>query len=299
MINSEAHDSHRAPTEFTPLVSGTDELPYSRSASSSFISRLVFGWFTPILERGNEKKRLDPKDLEAIPLPPDCSTAEVWSAFERCWQVQLEKEHPSLFRALLSAYGYEFITAGVLKLVHDCSVFVGPQVLHALILFLRDDQASIWRGLWLTILVTFSQLIMSICLRHYFFRCYTTGLRVRSAVVVAVYRKALVLSIGERQRRSLGEITNLMSIDAQRLQSKYRTVFHSRSYAHTLSRLDDLSACHMVFSVTNQLSFVLPMGSTRCKLPWRCPRYYHYDPSYKSNIRIHGTSPVDLDEKER
>jgi ATP-binding cassette subfamily C (CFTR/MRP) protein 1 len=36
--------------------------------------------------------------------------------------------------------------------------------------------------------------------------------------VVAVYRKALVLSAGERQTRTLGEITNLMSIDAQRLQ---------------------------------------------------------------------------------
>lgn len=223
MVNSEANDWQATPTEFTPLVplkTDTDEFAHIGATSSSFISPLVFGWFTPILERGNEKKRLDPDDLEAIPLPSDCSTAEVWKSFEQCWQMQLEKEHPSLFRALLSAYGYEFITAGALKLVHDCSVFVGPQVLHALILFLRDDQASIWRGLWLSVLVTLSQLIMSICLRHYFFRCYTTGLRVRSAVVLAVYRKALVLSNGERQRRSLGEITNLMSIDAQRLQSE-------------------------------------------------------------------------------
>lgn len=36
--------------------------------------------------------------------------------------------------------------------------------------------------------------------------------------MVAVYKKALVLSGGERQNRSLGQITNLMSIDAQRLQ---------------------------------------------------------------------------------
>ena len=35
---------------------------------------------------------------------------------------------------------------------------------------------------------------------------------------MAIYRKALFLSAGERQSRTLGEITNLMSIDAQRLQ---------------------------------------------------------------------------------
>ena len=36
--------------------------------------------------------------------------------------------------------------------------------------------------------------------------------------MVAVYEKALVLSAGERHNRSIGEITNLMSIDALRLQ---------------------------------------------------------------------------------
>jgi len=35
---------------------------------------------------------------------------------------------------------------------------------------------------------------------------------------MSVYRKALKLSASERHVRSLGEITNLTSIDAQRLQ---------------------------------------------------------------------------------
>ena len=37
---------------------------------------------------------------------------------------------------------------------------------------------------------------------------------------MAVYRKSLKLSASERRMRSLGEITNLSSIDAQRLQGK-------------------------------------------------------------------------------
>ena len=37
-------------------------------------------------------------------------------------------------------------------------------------------------------------------------------------MVTAVYKKALVLASAERQARTLGEITNLMTIDAQKLQ---------------------------------------------------------------------------------
>lgn len=96
-----------------------------------------------------------------------------------------------------------------------------------MIVFLRNPESPIWHGLAFTAAVTVSQLTMSLCLRHYFFKCYATGLRVRSAVVVAVYRKALVLSSGERQTRTLGEITNLTSIDAQRLQEL-------TSYLHAL-----------------------------------------------------------------
>lgn len=152
------------------------------------------------------------------------------AAFEKAWGEELKREDPSLFRALLASYGTEFAWAGLFKLVHDCCVFVGPQVLHSMIMFLRNPDSPLSYGLGLTTLVTLSQLTMSLCLRHYFFKCYTTGLRVRTAVVVAIYHKALKLSASERQTRSSGEITNLMSIDAQRLQD-LTTYLHAIWYS--------------------------------------------------------------------
>lgn len=137
---------------------------------------------------------------------------------------------PSLSRALAYAFGLEFIKAGLLKLVHDVLIFVGPYVLNQLIYFLRDETAPLSRGIYLTLAVTASQLVMSFCLRHYFFHCYLTGLRVRTAVVVAVYRKALKLSSSERQGRSVGQIVNLISTDAQRIQS-LMTYLHATWYS--------------------------------------------------------------------
>ena len=202
-------------------------------------SNLVFNWFTPVLYRGNDKKKLDPEDMELVPFPESCDTQHVGDTFRYYWERELRgrkegvaeegeedggsthgspKKKPSLTRALMYSFGREFATAGLLKLIHDCCIFVGPQVLNAMIYYLRDAEAPKGQGLGLTTLVTLSQLCMSFCLRHYFFSCYMVGLKIRTAVVVVVYQKALLLAAGERQTRTVGEITNLMSIDAKRLQ---------------------------------------------------------------------------------
>jgi ATP-binding cassette subfamily C (CFTR/MRP) protein 1 len=215
--NGNGKSKSNGDAETTPLISESEKAA-AKVMERSLWSRMIFGWFTPILHRGNEKKTLDQEDLELIPLPADCSTENVTNEFDRYWSEEKKLSSPSLLRALFRAFGAEFVRAGFLKLVHDLSIFVGPQVLHAIIVFLRNPDAPLWHGLALTAAVTVSQLTMSFCLRHYFFKLYGTGLRVRTAIVVTVYRKALVLSSGERQTRTLGEITNLMSIDAQRLQ---------------------------------------------------------------------------------
>ena len=79
----------------------------------------------------------------------------------------------------MKAFGGPFLKAGFLKLIHDLCAFVGPNVLKALIRFLKDPNAPLSRGIGLTLLVTLSQLTMSLCLRQYFYSCYRTGLRLR------------------------------------------------------------------------------------------------------------------------
>lgn len=205
--------------------------PFPNQETSSPWSKLVFGWMAILLRLGNSKQKLDPADLDLFPLPEDCGTEYLSSAFEKAWNEELSASKPSLARALLRAFGYDFVVGGFcLKLIHDTALFVGPQVLNGMIHYLQDESAPLSRGVWLTIAVTFSQLTMSLCLRHYFFKCYKFGLRIRTAVVVAVYKKALVLSAGERYTRRLGEITNLMSIDAQRLQ-ELTTYLHAIWYS--------------------------------------------------------------------
>lgn len=140
-------------------------------------------------------------------------------------------QQPSLIRALYQAFGTDFLYAGLYKLIHDSNLFIGPQVLNHLIRFLRDENAPLSRGVWLVLIVTVSQIVMSISLRHYFYKCYTCGLRVRTAIVIAIYRKSLVLSLKERHAHGgPGEIANLVGIDAQRIQD-LMTYLHAVWYS--------------------------------------------------------------------
>lgn len=154
-------------TETAPLLG---KPPPIEALQRSIWSKLTFRWFTPILYQGNAKKKLDQDDLELVPLPADCQTTQVNDTFEHYWNEELAKSDPSLVRALFRSFGAEFMKGGLLKLIHDLCLFVGPQVLHAMIVFLRNPNAPLWHGLALTAAVTLSQINMSLCLRHYFFK---------------------------------------------------------------------------------------------------------------------------------
>eukprot|EP00559_Dactyliosolen_fragilissimus_P007142 CAMPEP_0184860246 /NCGR_PEP_ID=MMETSP0580-20130426/5172_1 /TAXON_ID=1118495 /ORGANISM="Dactyliosolen fragilissimus" /LENGTH=1483 /DNA_ID=CAMNT_0027357283 /DNA_START=38 /DNA_END=4489 /DNA_ORIENTATION=- len=221
---------------------------------------LIFRWIEPLLDKGHESIQLQQSDLEMIPLPFRCQTSHVIKSFEEAFEKEKgrvareeekedaakrnetkdKKHHHShihnknatsiLVWSLARSFGVDFLKAGLLKLVHDLCIFVGPIVLHGLIEYLRDPDAPLQTGLLLTLVVTASQLLMSFCLRHYFYRCYVTGLQMRSAVVVSIYKKALLLSSAERQIRTSGEIVNLISIDAQRIQD-LTTYLHAVWYS--------------------------------------------------------------------
>lgn len=74
-----------------------------------------------------------------------------------------------------------------------------------------------WKGYMYAVLLFAVAVIQTLILSQYFHRMFIVGLRIRTALISAVYRKALRLSNTARNDSTAGEIVNLMSVDAQRL----------------------------------------------------------------------------------
>jgi ABC-type multidrug transport system fused ATPase/permease subunit len=178
-------------------------------------SMITFGWVKPLLELGNQRP-LQLADLGHVHTQD--SADYIFTSFQRVWQQQRNVRQRPLFRSFAIAFGGPFAAAGGIKFVHDCLLFVAPQLLKKIINLLSDPQASMPTALSLVAGLFFTNFVMSLCLRQYFWWCYLVGMRLRSAVVTSVYQKSLKLSTAARRRRTAGEITNLMSVDSQRLQ---------------------------------------------------------------------------------
>ena len=60
---------------------------------------------------------------------------------------------------------------------------------RALIHFTKDKQIPQYRGYILAVLMFVNALVQSLILHQYFHRCFLVGMRVRTAIIAAVYKK--------------------------------------------------------------------------------------------------------------
>uniref|UniRef100_A0A671RZR5 Multidrug resistance-associated protein 1 n=1 Tax=Sinocyclocheilus anshuiensis TaxID=1608454 RepID=A0A671RZR5_9TELE len=227
------------PPLFSQAVRDLNPCPES---GASFLSRITFWWITGLMVTGY-KRPLEEKDLWS--LNTEDKSQRVVPQLVRRWDQECNKVKrsareekkdgqpieeseillvktlkktgdPSLFCALCRTFGPYFLVSSLYKIVHDILMFVGPEILRLLIQFVNDSSAPDWHGYFYTTLLFVCTCVQTLILQKYFHVCFVTGMRLRTAIVGAVYRKALVITNAARRTSTVGEIVNLMSVDAQR-----------------------------------------------------------------------------------
>lgn len=84
-----------------------------------------------------------------------------------------------------------------------------------LIAFVKGKE-PVWKGYVYAVALLVCATVQTTLLAHYFTRMYFVGMRIRTALTSAIYRKSLRMSNAARKESTVGEIVNLMSVDAQR-----------------------------------------------------------------------------------
>uniref|UniRef100_A0A5F8H1J1 Multidrug resistance-associated protein 1 n=1 Tax=Monodelphis domestica TaxID=13616 RepID=A0A5F8H1J1_MONDO len=242
-------------SDHSPLFSETinDPNPCPESGAS-FLSRITFWWISGLMVQGY-KCPLEATDLwslnredtsnQVVPVlvknwkkecaktrkqpvkivysPKDPAKAEGGSKGDVNEEVEAlilkptqRERKPSLFKVLYKTFGPYFLMSFLFKALHDLMMFAGPEILKLLINFVNDNQAPDWQGYFYTALLFVSACLQTLVLHQYFHICFVSGMRIKTAVIGAIYRKALVITNSARKSSTVGEIVNLMSVDAQR-----------------------------------------------------------------------------------
>ncbi|KAK4305327.1 hypothetical protein Pmani_022778 [Petrolisthes manimaculis] len=219
---------------------------HSPELCSSFLNHLTFSWFNALIWRGYRTPLEHTHLWDLTPQNTSCDIVAKWDenwrkttakAFKRGESrtyasfnndggevsvsgVAGDKHHylsilPTMIRTFLSS----FLWGALMKLSHDIVQYISPQILSALINFVEDESEMpppFWHGYAYSVLLLLCTLLQSFLLGHYFKRMRVIGLQVRTGIISAVYRKALRISNSARKESTVGEIVNLMSVDAQR-----------------------------------------------------------------------------------
>uniref|UniRef100_A0A452UGF7 Multidrug resistance-associated protein 1 n=1 Tax=Ursus maritimus TaxID=29073 RepID=A0A452UGF7_URSMA len=103
-----------------------------------------------------------------------------------------------------------------LKVIQDLLSFVNPQLLSILIRFISNPMAPAWWGFLVAGLMFSCSMMQTLILHQYYHLIFVSALKLRMAITGVIYRKALVITNSAKRESSVGEIVNLMSVDAQR-----------------------------------------------------------------------------------
>ncbi|XP_060108083.1 ATP-binding cassette sub-family C member 3 [Heteronotia binoei] len=235
------------PPFFSPVNSDPKPCP---ELNSSFLSKMTFWWFTGMAIQGY-KKPLEEKDLWS--LNEDDKSEVIVQKLQKEWDRQKQavqqkkavsytkssndmmnnigdgleeteillsssrkQKEPSFLKALLRAFGPYFLIGSFYKLIQDLLSFVNPQLLSILIRFIKDKDAPLWWGYVIAAAMFFSAVLLTIILHQHFQYCFITGMRLRTGIIGMIYRKSLIITNSAKRSSTVGEIVNLMSVDAQR-----------------------------------------------------------------------------------
>ncbi|XP_055346995.1 ATP-binding cassette sub-family C member 3-like [Paramacrobiotus metropolitanus] len=206
---------------------------------ASFLSQLTFWWFNPMAILG-WRRPLQLADLWDV-LPWDRTEINVEN-LERNWRIETERRarslaqransgalledspgrkdksiyEPSLTKALWRTYWWGLTSSGLLRILSDLCIFISPQILQLLIGFVDDPTQAAWKGYLYATIMLLGAAAQTILLNYYLHITLRLGMHVRGSVVAEVYRKALRITSEAKRTSNIGEIVNLMSVDAQR-----------------------------------------------------------------------------------
>ncbi|XP_026426272.1 ABC transporter C family member 10-like isoform X2 [Papaver somniferum] len=181
-------------------------------AKAGLLSRVSFWWLNPLIKKGKQKNLED----DDIPMLRNSDRASTCYMLFMQQQQQLQQPQ-SILWAIVHCYWKEIAISGLCALVKVITLSSGPLFLGAFIKVAEGIEDFKHEGYCLAILLLFSKLLESLSQRQWFFLSRITGIRIRSLLSAAIYKKQLKLSSSAKTTNSSSEIISYVTVDAYRI----------------------------------------------------------------------------------
>ncbi|KAL7114288.1 hypothetical protein ACP275_04G111200 [Erythranthe tilingii] len=183
-------------------------------ANAGFLSKFTFWWLNPLMKRGKEKTLED----EDIPKLREEDRAEsCYSVYTEMYNRRKKRSDPSILKTILLCHWQEILISGFFALLKIVTICSGPVLLKAFIKVAEGQESFDHEKYILVVILFFTKIVESISQRQWYFRARLIGIKVRSLLTSAIYRKQLRLSNAARVTHSSGEIMNYVTVDAYRI----------------------------------------------------------------------------------
>ncbi|KAI3867586.1 hypothetical protein MKX03_010105 [Papaver bracteatum] len=195
----------------TPLLNKSVATGY---ASASFISKALWLWMNPLLQRGYKS----PLKLDEVPsLAPEHKAERMSVFFEMNFPKPEENSKHPVRTTLIRCFWKNLAFTAFLQIIRLCVMYMGPILLQQFVNFTAGLGSSPYEGYYLVLILLSAKVIEVLCSHQYNFQSQKLGMLIRSTLITSLYKKGLRLSCSGRQEHGLGSIVNYMAVDAQQL----------------------------------------------------------------------------------
>ncbi|KAF9326067.1 Multidrug resistance-associated protein 1 [Podila minutissima] len=192
---------------------------------SNLVSRLCFHFMQSVISKGYKQPLVD--DDVANMMPRRIRTVHSYDLVSQEWDRHVAKcrtkgnKKPSLLWVVLKAGRWSWLPILVFSLLASIMEYVQPLLLDVILSFISsystDSPSPPVYGIILSIGMFVSALLASLASGQFYQIGTNLGLEFKAGLVSMIYRKSLKLSPNARRETTVGEISNHMSVDAERI----------------------------------------------------------------------------------
>ncbi|KAK9663652.1 hypothetical protein RND81_14G106400 [Saponaria officinalis] len=208
-LNGEANDSGKTDSA-GQVITGF--------ATAGWLSKLSFWWLDSLMKFG-KRKTLEEEDIPKLRYSERAESCylEFMDQLNKQKQTREATLHSSILWTIVACHWNEILLSGFFALLKVITLSAGPVMLNAFIQVAEGNELFKHEGYFLAIFLFITKILESLSQRQWYFRSRLVGVKVRSLLTAAIYRKQQRLSNAARMRHSAGEIMNYVTVDAYRI----------------------------------------------------------------------------------